>query len=346
MSELQQKLQQARQEIEQLKAKIKAAKDEKFDGKLSDIAKDVPPLNKNDKFLPRRTLKGHLAKIYAMHWGPEKYLVSASQDGKLIVWDSHTTNKLHAISLRTSWVMTVGYSPSGSFVACGGLDNICSVYNLRNANDGPIRPSRELGGHTGFVSCIRFLDDRQILSSSGDGGIRLWDVEVGSTVTEFNEHTADVMCISLNPNDKNSFVSAAVDTTARLWDIKSGKCIQTFEGHDADINSVHFFPNGNAFGTGSDDSTCRLFDIRADRELQVYSHETVISGVTSVAFSKSGRYFFAGYDDFNTIVWDTLKGEKLCALQAHSNRVSCLGVSNDGMALCTGSWDSNLKIWA
>lgn len=54
--------------------------------------------------------------------------MSASQDGKLIVWDSYTTNKVHAIPLRSSWVMTCAYAPSGSYVACGGLDNICSIY--------------------------------------------------------------------------------------------------------------------------------------------------------------------------------------------------------------------------
>jgi WD40 repeat protein len=43
----------------------------------------------------RRTLKGHLAKIYAMHWASDKrHLVSASQDGKLIVWDAFSTNKV------------------------------------------------------------------------------------------------------------------------------------------------------------------------------------------------------------------------------------------------------------
>uniref|UniRef100_A0A8C4QS35 Uncharacterized protein n=1 Tax=Eptatretus burgeri TaxID=7764 RepID=A0A8C4QS35_EPTBU len=43
----------------------------------------------------RRTLRGHLAKIYAMHWGTDsRLLVSASQDGKLIIWDSYTTNKV------------------------------------------------------------------------------------------------------------------------------------------------------------------------------------------------------------------------------------------------------------
>lgn len=31
-------------------------------------------------------------------------------------------------------------------------------------------------------------------------------------------------------------------------------------------------------------------------------------------------------------------------LQGHENRISCLGVSSDGTALCTGSWDSTLKV--
>ncbi len=32
-------------------------------------------------------------------------------------------------------------------------------------------------------------------------------------------------------------------------------------------------------------------------------------------------------------------------LAGHDNRVSCLGVTEDGMAVATGSWDSFLRIW-
>jgi len=71
-----------------------------------------------------------------------------------------------------------------------------------------------------------------------------------------------------------------------------------------------FFPNGYAFATGSDDATCRLFDIRADQELAMYSHDNIICGITSVAFSRSGRLLLAGYDDFNCNVWDSMKTER------------------------------------
>ena len=105
-----------------------------------------------------------------------------------------------------------------------------------------------------------------------------------------------------------------------------------------------FFPNGDAFATGSDDASCRLFDIRADRELNAYTHDNILCGITSVAFSISGRILFGGYDDWTCNVWDTLKGERVGVLTGHENRVSCLGVSADGMALCTGSWDSTLRV--
>lgn len=29
---------------------------------------------------------------------------------------------------------------------------------------------------------------------------------------------------------------------------------------------------------------------------------------------------------------------------SHDGRISCLGMSSDGSALCTGSWDKNLKV--
>lgn len=293
---------------------------------------------------PRRTLKGHLGKVYSMHWSTDKrHLVSASQDGKLIIWDSYTSNKVQAIPLRSSWVMTCAYSPSNSMVAAGGLDNTCTIYSI--PKEGPAKVSRELTAHTGYLSCARFLSDRQILTSSGDMSCILWDIDTNQKVTEFLDHSGDVMSLSISP-EKNLFVSGACDATAKIWDIRSGKCVQTFSGHESDINSVQFFPNGDAIGTGSDDCTCRLFDLRADQELNQYAHENIVSGISSIAFSVSGRLLFAGYDDWNCHVWDTLKAERVCVLSGHENRVSCLGISDDGMALATGSWDSSLKIWA
>lgn len=341
---VQEAIQQARLEAKQLQEQIIINRNNTNDAKLEDF--DVPEVQ-GLKIRARKVLRGHLAKIYSLAWSQDsRQVVSASQDGKLIVWNALTTYKIHAIPLRSHWVMTCAYSPSGNLVACGGLDNMCSVYNLRNTqNQQQIKVQRELSAHTGYLSCCRFLTDRHILTSSGDMSCILWDVEAGQAVQKFTEHTGDVMSVSVSP-DQNTFVSGACDAHAKIWDVRSGKCSQTFVGHESDINSVQYFPNGLSFGTGSDDASCRIYDIRADRELMVYTDDSIREGVTSISFSHSGRFLFAAYDDKKVIVWDALKGKQLQTLTDHENRVSCLSVSPDGTALCTGSWDHTLKVWA
>ena len=86
--------------------------------------------------------------------------MSASQDGKLIVWNALTGNKLKLIPLASAWVMTVAYSGSGDYVACGGLDNICSVYKLSahgipDEKAPPVRAAFELQHHDGYAATPR-----------------------------------------------------------------------------------------------------------------------------------------------------------------------------------------------
>ncbi|KAG7335813.1 hypothetical protein KOW79_000506 [Hemibagrus wyckioides] len=326
-------LAQLRKEVENLKDQIAAARKSVQDTTLQDIM-----------LKSRKTLRGHISKIYAMQWGSDsKLCLSASQDGKMIVWDTYSTNKVNAIQLRSTWVMTCAYSPSGNLAACGGLDNMCSIYNLV-PKDGNIKVTRELAAHTGYLSCCRFLSDTEIITCSGDCTCCLWDIETGAQKTIFVGHIGDCMSLGLSP-DFNYFISGSCDYTARLWDIRAAQCKQTFYGHESDINAIGFFPNGNAVITGSDDSSCRLYDLRGDQELTTYKDSSLMSGVTSLAPSLSGRLLLAGYDDFTCNIWDMLKAERVGTLSGHDNRVSCLGVTPDGMACCTGSWDSFLKIW-
>lgn len=65
--------------------------------------------------------------------------------------------------------MTCAYAPSGNYVACGGLDNICSIYNLKT-REGNVRVSRELAGHTGeeeeFLFCHQVLNRDVLLTTA------------------------------------------------------------------------------------------------------------------------------------------------------------------------------------
>lgn len=340
----------AKKQVESLKtqlAEVSKAKKKGFDGLESLAAGKV-----NQNFMVpklRRTLRGHFGKVYSLHWaGNGTDIVSASQDGKLMVWSAMQNIKLQAIPLRSSWVMTCAFEQSqGNLVACGGLDNLCSIYQVNQPQ--VMRSYRELAGHDGYISSCRFVNEGTIVTSSGDSTCMLWDVELGQMKRTFADHESDVMSLSLLPSvDPNVFVSGSCDSTAKVWDMRSEKCTMTLRGHESDINSVCMFPDGKAFGTGSDDSSCKIFDMRAVAEVASFQSEMVLCGITSVGFSKSGRLLFAGYDDYNCMAWDTLGSscKSQFTLSGHENRVSCVGVSPNGDALCTGSWDTLLKVWA
>lgn len=45
-----------------------------------------------------------------------RHCVTGSLDGKLIIWDTWSGNKVQVIPLRSAWVMSVAFAPSGNFV--------------------------------------------------------------------------------------------------------------------------------------------------------------------------------------------------------------------------------------
>jgi len=355
-----------REEVRNLKGKLEKLRDDisylqdninKLRGmhedslKLAAEKRKIPFAETN--FRQRKTLRGHYGKIYALQWRPEvktdedaDNLVSASQDGKLIIWNGRTTNKISMISLKSSWVMTCAYAPSGCFVACGGLDNMCTIFPMADYASSDSGPVTELRQHEGYLSSCRFVNDNQILTSSGDSTCILWDIKKQAVKETFDSHGSDVMSVSISP-DKQIFVSGSCDMKAKVFDLHNGTCIGTFTGHEADINAVEWFSDGHAFASGSDDSTLKLFDKRAYRQLNNYGQESIMSGVTSICFSKSGKYLFGGYDDSPfAVVWDTLSTRNTQVLSNLVKRVSCIGLQSSGYAVCTGSWDYNLRIWA
>lgn len=334
-------LDKLKQEAESLRMKIDAGRKSVADTTLIQQASNVNPVGRI-QIRQRKTLRGHFAKITALHWSTDsRHLVSSSLDGKLIVWDGYTGYKVHAIASKSLWVITCAYSPCGSMIAYGGLDNLCTIYQIKPSEE-HVKIIRELSDHNDYLSCCRFLNNRQLLTSSGDKTCALWDLETGQQILVFKGHEDGVMSLAL-AGHQQTFVSGSRDSLAKLWDLRDGLCKQTFTGHEKDVNAVAFFPNNQAFATASDDSTIRLFDIRADQEISIYTHANINCGLTSIAFSKSGRLLFAGYDNFCN-VWDTLQARSITMLCGHDNQVSCLGVTEDGLALATASEDK-LKIW-
>lgn len=89
----------------------------------------------------------------------------------------------------------------------------------------------------------------------------------------------------------------------------ASQVVCTFHGHEDDVNIVRSFVDRNIFGTGSDGGTCRLFDIRANHQLQVCHQQrgdNEVSHVFPNALSMSDRFLFVEYSNGDCHVWDGL----------------------------------------
>lgn len=372
-------------EVEVLKEQIQDKLNELSDSKFSSTAAtEINGLTK--KFNDKRELKGHFMKVYAVHWAGRNsdLIISASQDAKVIVWNAETENKVNAITLQDQWVMTCAFEQENNQrIATGGLRNICYIYQQREYDPSQtVTPAlAELTGHEGYVSCCRFVDENTIVTSSGDGSCQMWDISQNKATHLFQGHMQDVMSISPNPNNPKIFVSGSIDLECKLWDVRvqgsvatmtqkpqenmfvwdeepefSGETIGArmfYKKHESDINSVAYFPDGFAFGSGSDDQTCRLWDTRCHQQVNVFKYSEIVTGVNQIDFSKSGRILFAGYDDCNLFGWDTLAnpGENdesvpVFGRKHHAKKVSAVSVHTGGKAVATGSWDTLVKIYA
>ena len=74
---------------------------------------------------------------------------------------------LQIIPLRSAWVMTAVFAPSGNFVACGGMDNMLTVYDINNRDSsGMAKLYHEFLGYEGFLSSCRFLGDESLVTGT------------------------------------------------------------------------------------------------------------------------------------------------------------------------------------
>lgn len=290
----------------------------------------------------------------------DQYLVSAAQDGFVLVWDALTTAKAEAIQLVNSWVLSCGTSPDNRIIATGGLDNACTLYpffeeerddsptKVRNSQIKPRTPYAILKGHKGYISQIDFLDNSKLVTSSGDMTFATWDVETGERLQEYSDHLGDVNDFSQSPADVNIISTASADNTVKIWDIRiaPSRSVQTFTAQTTEVNAIHFFPDGNAVGTGCEDGTCRIYDLRSDCQIGMYKEpDELNSSVSSVRFTPSGRLLLTGYQDGSCGAWDILKSTWIAQSPGHSAAVTSVKVSSDGHRLYSSSWDSTLRAW-
>jgi WD40 repeat protein len=209
-------------------------------------------------------LEGHERQVSAVEFAPDgRTVVSASFDGTFRTWDTESWEPDRVLEVGGD-AYGLGFSPDGRWLAAGiGLEPTVTIFDAAT-----LERRAELSGHTDYVQDLTFLDDDRVVTVSGDGTARIWDVETFEEIRALRGHTGAVLNVAVSPVG-TLIATAGTDGTAKLWDAESGDELMTFFGHDRIVHTVAFSPDGRFLATASGDGTVmlRLLPIDELREL-------------------------------------------------------------------------------
>mmetsp|Transcript_20065 Transcript_20065/g.40921 ORF Transcript_20065/g.40921 Transcript_20065/m.40921 type:complete len:338 (-) Transcript_20065:146-1159(-) len=326
-----------------LSAKVSQHQDRNPDAaKLAAASAGLPP-----KAAPqlRREIKGHERKVYCVQWsGDSSRVASAGQEGFVLVTDPLSGMK-SVSPIKANFAMATALSNDAKLLAHGGMDNAVTITDVSSAT--PLT-RKQCAGHDGYISALRFVpaNDGQLLSSSGDGEAKLWDVQKGIAVSSFAGHRGDCSCLSVAPNGPPKFfASGGLDSTVRLWDCSSGKCVRIFLAK-SEVNDICMFPNGGAIAYATENGEFGLFDIGSYSRVSEGGKSGSQGAAMSIAVSHSGRVTYVGFEKGAMNVCDTFDMAKCDNVtSAHERNVSSMAVAPDGAALASSGYDGLVKIW-
>lgn len=133
------------------------------------------------------------------------------------------------------------------------------------------RVVRTFTGHERPISGIGVSADRRSIASHGrDGTVRVWEVATGMQRQQFaeeGEHSIWIgtQFVAFNPDGRTVTTCAMVEPVAKVWDLSTGRLHKTLGGHRGMVGAVDFSADGRRLVTGSQDTTCLVWNFDALR---------------------------------------------------------------------------------
>jgi len=300
-----------------------------------------------------QTLQGHVDGVTSVSFHDKKpWLLSASHDNLIILWNYHTGQQLERFMGHTGSVLGCVFylgADERRFLTCS-FDRTVKVWEVDTSHHGHLSPSEDEGHTARLLTVACAPQGGEILTGSRDKTFKTWGpyelspngelCSKNAVVRWTNQGHSSNVVSSAYSSDGKTIVTVDRSGMIALTSSRNGETRRTICG--GECTSVAVLPGGSAVAVGRNDG---MLIYETNGEL-LERCDLGSSACTCVAYSPDGLKIVTGSSDGIVRLWCARQFRQLATYRGHERSVRCCAFSPDNKRIITGGEDSVVMEWS
>lgn len=209
---------------------------------------------KESKKLGSNGIGGLNTRVRAIAFSPnDEMVISGDDNGNIKLWDVPTGGEISTkpTPKHDTKITCMAVDKKNKILASGDQKGNIKIWEIGVVN---LREKMTIDeAHKLPVNSLAFSPDGQILvSASGDGPIKLWNMKTGEPYDRLQiQHSTLVNSVAFSP-DGRLIASGDDGGIIKLWNLKDERSVVLPNTHDKAVTSVVFTPDGKLISGGKD----------------------------------------------------------------------------------------------
>ena len=201
----------------------------------------------------------HQASVLCLQYDDE-ILVTGSSDFTCLVW-SINEDYMPRFRLAGHTAGVLDVCIDGRYIITCSKDTTIKVWDRATGE-----LLRTLKGHKGPVNAVQARGNL-LASASGDGMSKLWRLEDGMCIKEFQSKDRGLACVEFSEDGRTIFAGGN-DQVIYEYDTVTGRRVRELKGHTNLVRSLHLDSANSRIISGSYDHSIKVWDAKGGENSQ------------------------------------------------------------------------------